>query len=131
MPDDFGLAAGRIGPGVTSAIHAHPVVTQVTYVVAGELTVRMRESGDAAPRTCVVGTGEALVAEPGMPIQFANRTETAVDVLYVTSPAYVTSSGDDYEDAVLLDDWSASLTDEDLRQAAARRVAVLRAQGID
>lgn len=128
MPDEFGLAAGRIGPGVTSAIHVHPVVTQVTYVVAGALTVRMRESEGLAPRTCVVGPGEAFVAEPGMPLQFANRTETAVHVLYVTSPAYVTSGSDGYEDAVLLDDWSAWLSDEDLRRATARRVAVLRAR---
>ena len=128
MPDGLGLAAGRIGPGVTSAIHVHPVVTQVTYVVAGELTVRTRESEGTAPRECAVRPGEALVAEPGMPVQFANRTETAVHVLYVTSPAYVTSDEDGYDDAILLDDWSASLSDEDLRRAAARRNAVLRAR---
>lgn len=125
MPEGVGLAAGRIGPGVTSAIHVHPVVTQVTYVVAGELTVRMRESEGVAPLECAVGPGEAVVAEPGMPIQFANRTETAVHVLYVTSPAYVTSDEDGYDDAILLDDWSASLSDEDLRRAAARRIGVL------
>ena len=131
MPDGFSVAAGRIGPGVTSAIHVHPVVTQVTYVVAGELTVRTRESEGAGPRECAVGPGEALVAEPGMPIQFANRTDTAVHVLYVTSPAYVTSGDDGYDDAVLLDDWSASLSDEDLRRAAGRRLAVLRARRVD
>lgn len=128
MPEGLGLAAGRIGPGVTSAIHVHPVVTQVTYVVAGELTVRMRESEGVAPLECALGPGEAVVAEPGMPIQFANRTEAAVHVLYVTSPAYVSSGNGEYDDAILLDDWSAALSDEDLRRAAARRIAVLRAR---
>ena len=42
---DMSIAAGRVRPGLCSAVHIHPVVTQVTYVVSGRLTVRMKEDG--------------------------------------------------------------------------------------
>ena len=42
---DLSIASGRIGPHVHSSVHMHPVVTQVTYVVSGSLTVRMMEPG--------------------------------------------------------------------------------------
>ena len=94
---------------MTSAIHVHPVVTQVTYVVSGRLTVRMRGPDDAEPNELVAEAGAAFVTEPGVPVQFANDTRTDVHVLYVTSPAYarVRDAGRTvYEDAILLDGWS-------------------------
>ena len=129
MPDGFGLAAGKIRPGVTSAIHVHPVVTQYTYVAGGRLTVRTREPGDDAPREFPVEYGEAVRTDAGVPVQFANDTDTDVHVIYVTSPAYVSVRGDGdtgYEDAVLLDDWLPGLSDADRDRAAVEREEALR-----
>ena len=146
MPDGFGLAAGRIRAGVTSAIHVHPVVTQFTYVASGRLTVRMRAPGQDAPRQFGVERGEAVRTDAGVPVQFANDTDTDVHVLYVTSPPYVSAGADvsagakvsagadvsagaggatAYEDAVVLDDWLPGLSDADRARAAVERAEAL------
>ncbi len=129
IPGGLGLAAGRIRAGVTSAIHAHPVVTQVTYVVSGKLTVRMRGPDDAEPNELVAEAGAAVVTEPGTPVQLANDTDEDIHVLYVTSPAYLSVRKDGrkrYDDAVLLEDWSTPLSDEVRERAEARRATILR-----
>lgn len=129
MPEGLGLAAGRMRPGVTSAIHVHPVVTQVTYVVDGRLTVRMREAGREAPREFVARPGDGVLTPPGVPLQFANETDTDIRVLYVTTPAYVSvheAGRSAYDDAMLLADWSVSLSDADRHRARLRREAALR-----
>ena len=134
MPDGFGLAAGRIRAGVTSAIHVHPVVIQFTYVASGRLIVRMREPGEDTPRQFPVECGEAVRTDAGVPVQFANDTDTDVHVLYVTSPPYLSaradvSAGADgpaaYEDAVVLDDWLPGLSDADRARAAVARAEAL------
>ena len=114
---------------MTSAIHVHPVVTQVTYVVSGRLTVRMRGLDDAEPTELVAEPGAAIVTEPGVPVQLANDTEEDVQVLYVTSPAYLSVRDEGrpvYDDAILLDGWSAPLSDADRERARIERDAVLR-----
>jgi hypothetical protein len=42
---DLSIASGRIGRHVHSSVHMHPIVTQVTYVVSGSLTVRVMDPG--------------------------------------------------------------------------------------
>ena len=114
---------------MTSAIHVHPVVTQVTYVVSGRLTVRMRGPDDAEPNESVAEPGAAIVTEPGIPVQLANRTDEDIHVLYVTSPAYVSVRDDGrsvYDDAILLEGWSAPLSEADRAPARAQRATVLR-----
>lgn len=118
------VAAGRLRPSVVSAIHVHPVVTQITYVVSGCLTVKTVESGEPRPREFTVEAGAAAVTLPGQPVQFRNDTQADVTVLYIVTPGYV--SDDTYDDAVLFDDWSPSLSDEDLADARVRRTAALR-----
>ena len=133
IPDSLGLAAGRIRAGVTSAIHVHPVVTQVTYVVSGSLTVRMRDTDDAEPHELEVEAGAAFVTEPGTPLQLSNDTDEDVHVLYVTSPAYLSVRDEGrpiYDDAILLVGWSVPLSDADRKHARFERDAVLlRTQG--
>ena len=102
---DMGIAAGRIGPGVHSVIHVHPVVTQVTYVTDGMLTVRMREAASQAPYDLSLSRGQAVVTRPGTLFQLRNDSDAPADVLYIVSPSYVfEKEGDDirYDDAVLM-----------------------------
>lgn len=102
----------------------HPIVTQITYVVTGCLTVKTVESGQPTPNEFAAEAGAAVVTAPGQPVQFRNDTQADVTVLYIVTPGYV--SDDAYDDAVLLDDWASSLTDEDLADARVRRAAALR-----
>ena len=117
-------AAGRLRPGVRSAIHVHPVVAQITYVLSGRLTVRTLERGEHAPQAFDVDAGAAVVTEAGVPVQLVNDTQTDVTVLYIVSPPYV--SDDAFDDAVLLDDWNTSLSDTDLALARERHAAAHR-----
>ena len=118
------VAAGRLRPAVASAIHVHPIVTQIAYVVRGCLTVQTLESGQCSPHELAVEAGAAVVTLPGQPVRFRNDTQADVTVLYIVTPGYV--SDDAYDDAVLLDDWASSLSDEDLADARMRRASALR-----
>ena len=133
------MAAGRIGPGVSSAIHVHPALTQITYVTAGTLTVRMRDPDDAVPSRLQVPAGAAALTEPGTLLQLCNETERLVEVLYVSTPAYVLETGPDgavrYEDALILGadwdapavrDWSVDSAASARGQAMARRAEAAR-----
>ena len=117
-------AAGRLRPGVTSAIHMHPVVAQITYVVSGSLTVTTVERGQSGPHAFEVEAGSAVVTEAGVPVQFSNSTQADVRLLYIVMPGYV--SDDAYDDAVLLEDWTSTLSDADLALARESRAAALR-----
>jgi len=110
---DVSVAVGRLAPGVRSAIHAHPVVTQLTYVVAGQLTTLTQDAQDAPPHEVIVNTGEALLTEPGALLELRNDGAEDVRVLYIVTPSYVVERDGDsviYEDAVLLDDWRGPLS---------------------
>lgn len=106
---EMSIAAGRIGPGVDSWIHVHPIVTQVTYVTDGILTVRMRELASPVPYDLSLGRGDAIVTQPGTLFQLRNDSDAPVDVLYIVSPSYVFEMNEDdvrYADAVLMArDW--------------------------
>jgi mannose-6-phosphate isomerase-like protein (cupin superfamily) len=106
------IAAGRIAPGTRSKVHAHPAVTQVTYVVSGDLTVKMKDAGAAQSYVLEVAAGSAVVSEPGALLQLCNETQLNVDVLYIVTPSYVFETGADgqviYDDSILIaQDWDA------------------------
>ena len=110
--EGMSIAAGRIAPGTRSKIHAHPAVTQVTYVVSGDLMVKMQHPGEAQPYMLEVAAGSAVVSEPGALLQLCNETEQNVDVLYIVTPSYVFETGADgqviYDDSTLVaQDWDA------------------------
>lgn len=42
--DAVSIALGRIAAGTSSKIHLHPLVTQTTWVVSGQLTIRMKDT---------------------------------------------------------------------------------------
>lgn len=129
---DVSVAVGRLVPGMRSAIHAHPVVTQLTYVIAGQLTTRTQGAQDAPPREVMVNVGEALLTEPGNLLELRNDGAEDVRVLYIVTPSYVVERDGDrviYEDALLLDDWRGPLSAatraaaREAREAALARLA--------
>ncbi|NIP15864.1 MAG: hypothetical protein GWM88_14520 [Pseudomonadales bacterium] len=117
------VAAGRIGPGVRSAVHVHPVLTQITYVTAGTLTALMRQAGGTEAYRVEVPPGAATRTDCGTLLQLCNETEGTVEVLYVSAPAYILETAADgsvrYEDALMLgEDWDSPAVREWNRDAA-------------
>src|SRR5687767_3405570 len=72
---DMSIASGRIGPGVVSWIHAHPALTQVTYVVSGALTVHMKRPDETSAYPLTLSRGQAVVTPPGTFFQLDNPGE--------------------------------------------------------
>ena len=102
---DMSIAAGRVGPGVCSAVHTHLVVTQVTYVVSGELTVRMKEDGANEFYDLALNPGQAVLTKPRTLLQLRNEGSATAAVLYIVSPSYVCEMDSNavvYDDAVVV-----------------------------
>ena len=102
---EMSIASGRIRPKVHSWVHVHPAVTQVIYLLAGALTVRMKDAVAAEPYDLHLRAGQAVVSEPGTLCQLRNDGDTTAEVLYIVSPSYVLEVEHQqvkYEDAVLV-----------------------------
>src|SRR5690242_7691198 len=102
---ELSIAAGRIGAGVSSAVHVHPVVVHVTYLVSGRLEVQMRDALGGKPYSLNLEPGNAVVTEPGTLFQLRNTTDTTAEVLYIVSPPYVFEKLDGsivYDDAIFV-----------------------------
>jgi len=134
---DMSIAAGRIKPGVTSWIHCHPVLVQVTYVVSGQLTVHMKGPGDASPYRRDLQKGQAVVTSPDTWFQLQNSGTVPAEVLYIVSPTYVFEMEGDkiaHDDAVLVaKSWdepaakqAVSATAAAAHEARARRAEAMR-----
>jgi mannose-6-phosphate isomerase-like protein (cupin superfamily) len=106
---EMGIAVGRIRPGVHSQIHVHPFLVQVTYVVSGGLSIRMKDLGADAAYDLALAAGQAVVTPAGTLFQLRNDADALAEVLYIVSPSYVFEQADGkviYDDAVLLgNDW--------------------------
>jgi mannose-6-phosphate isomerase-like protein (cupin superfamily) len=105
--DGFSLAAGVIEPGLSSKIHLHPFVTQVTYVQSGRLIVWMRGPGDVKPYSLELLSDQACLTEPRTFFQLVNPAYEPCHVLYIVSPPFMFETGPTgnvvYNDAVVLD----------------------------
>jgi mannose-6-phosphate isomerase-like protein (cupin superfamily) len=102
---EMSIAAGRVRPRLHSAVHVLPVVTQVTYVVAGELTVRMKERDASASYDLRVKAGQAVVTRPGTLLQLRNDGNAVAQALYIVSPSFVfelNAGAVVYDDAVVV-----------------------------
>jgi mannose-6-phosphate isomerase-like protein (cupin superfamily) len=86
---DLSIAAGRIRPRMHSSVHMHPIVTQVTYVVSGSMTVRMKDARAEEAYELSVQPGSAVITQPRTLFQLLNDTDAVADVLYIVSPSYV------------------------------------------
>jgi quercetin dioxygenase-like cupin family protein len=136
LADDMSIAAGRIQPGTWSAIHFHPLITQVTYVTGGKLSVKMKGPEADGPYLLHVPAGSVVVTQPGTLLQLGNETDQMTEVLYISSPAYVLVVGEDdeagYDDALLAgSNWDsiAGTTERERASAGAearRRQALAR-----
>ena len=107
--EDFSLAAGEIGPHRYSKVHVMPLVTQVTFVLQGELEVWMKDADQIAPYSLRLKTEQAILTRPGTFLQFQNNSHAPCRVLYIVSPAYVFLMEEGrvvYDDSVALEeDW--------------------------
>jgi mannose-6-phosphate isomerase-like protein (cupin superfamily) len=99
------LPQEKLAQAFTLWLQVHPVVTNITYVVAGALTVRMKETG-VEEHDLHVTAGEAILIEPGTLSQLRNDGDDEAQVLYIVSPSYVFEAvGEDppiYDDAVMV-----------------------------
>lgn len=110
LMDGFSIAAGDIEPGNSSKIHLMPVTSQVTFVLEGELEVRMKEPARAAPYSVKLTRHQAVLTKPFVFLQFINRSDRMCRVLYLVSPPYLFSLDDagniEYDDSITFDeDW--------------------------
>jgi hypothetical protein len=96
-----------IEPGISSKIHLHPFVTQVTYVRSGRLIVWMRGPKDAKPFSLELEGDQACLTEPGVFFQLVNPAYEPCQVLYIVSPPFVYETGPTgnvvFNDAVVFD----------------------------
>jgi mannose-6-phosphate isomerase-like protein (cupin superfamily) len=89
----LGVAEGRIAPGEWG-VHAHGSLEQVSYVLEGEVVVRMRDTRGGPVHRVQLKRGQALVTLPTQSLSFANVGETAARVLFVCSPPYPADDSD-------------------------------------
>ncbi len=109
--DGFSLSAGDIEPHSQSKIQVMPHVTQVTFVVRGELQIVMKDTQTRDPYTLRLAEQQAVITEPGTFFQLVNPTDVMCRVLYIVSPPYVFDRQDGqilYDDTIAFDeDWQA------------------------
>jgi hypothetical protein len=104
------IATGEIPAGCASKPHLHPVVTQVTWLLAGALRVRMKDPHVVQPYELTLRSGQAVLTEPMTFLQLVNPHRTRVArLLYLVTPAYIHLPGEGgYDDAVVLEQtWEA------------------------
>lgn len=110
MVGDMSLALGEIPPGITSKIHVHPVVSQLTFVISGRLKVRMKDASNEEPYALNLGPEQSVMTEAGTFFQLINDSDENCRALYVVTPSFIfecDSAGRVlYNDAMVLDeDW--------------------------
>jgi hypothetical protein len=104
------LAIGLIAPFTSSRIHVHPIVTLITWVIQGQLTIKMKDKDNPKPYELEIGPEQAALIAPGTIIQHINSTDMICRAIYIVSPAYVYLPTSDattgYDDAIILyRDW--------------------------
>ncbi len=86
---------GRIPPRPEPyPIHLHGALEQVTYVLAGHITVTTWDAGSSAPVSVDAGPGDAFLTLPLQTLAFANAGPDEARVLFICAPAYPPDDGD-------------------------------------
>lgn len=115
---EVSIAEGLLPSATKSRIQFHPHTCLITFVLDGELTVRMQGPRDDYRTPLLLSPGEAVITERGSYLQLINDSSTECRVLYIVTPAYVfLLEGDvvEYDDAVVLDDGWDALRERDWR----------------
>ena len=106
--DDFSLALGEIPPLTVSRIHLHPIVTQLTWVVKGQLTVKMKEPVCDTPYTLELNAGEGALTRPDTFFQLFNSGSVPCQALYFVTPAFIFETDEKgllvYSDAIVFEE---------------------------
>lgn len=110
MVGEMSLALGEIPPHTVSKIHVHPVVSQLTWVISGELKVMMKDISRDEPYTLCLGSEQSVMTEAGTFFQLINDGDENCRVLYVVTPSFIFECDDAgrilYNDAIVLEkDW--------------------------
>jgi len=109
--DGFSLSAGDIEPKSQSKIQVMPHVTQVTFVVRGELEIVIKDAKSRDPYAFRLAEQQAVITKPSTFFQLINPADVMCRVLYIVSPPYVFDRQDSqilYDDTVVFDeDWQA------------------------
>jgi len=87
--ENLSLALGVIPPSTDSRIHLHPLVSQVTWVVEGNLAVKMKEPSIDKPYLLELQQHEAVLTKAGTFFQLINRGSVPCQTLYVVTPAFI------------------------------------------
>ncbi|MCA1669220.1 MAG: cupin domain-containing protein [Thermomicrobia bacterium] len=86
---------GRIPPRPEPyPIHLHGALEQVTYVLAGRITVTTWDAEADRATTFAAAAGEAFVTVPLQTLAFANAGPEEARVLFICAPAYPPDSSD-------------------------------------
>jgi hypothetical protein len=105
LSDGVSLAVGEIAPASRSHIHIHPIVTLITWIISGELHLRMKDPVSLSPYTLQLHPEQAAVSRPQTFLQHINNSSQPCRVLYIVSPAYVFVLDDQgqvvYDDAIV------------------------------
>ncbi|MEZ5941793.1 MAG: hypothetical protein R3C18_10395 [Planctomycetaceae bacterium] len=106
LQEGLSVAQANLPPGVTSLIHVHPVVSQFTWVLEGELTVTMKDAASDSPYTQTIIACEGVQTNPGTFFQLENRDANTCKALYIVTPAFVFETDETgqvrYNDAIVL-----------------------------
>jgi len=111
LAERVSISLGYISPHAASKIHLHPIVTQVTWVISGQLTAVMKDPAAHAPYALDLAAEQAALTLPLTFFQLVNRSDAECRVLYIVTPAFVfevSASGEVlYNDALVFEgDWN-------------------------
>ncbi len=105
--DDVSFTFGRIPPGVTSKIHLHPVIKQLTWILSGRLTIKMKDPTSETAYALELSENQMSLTEAGTFFQMINTNDEECRVLYVNAPGFIFELAKDgsvlYNDALVLD----------------------------
>ncbi len=82
------LAQGKLEPKQRSAIHVHPFVEHVTFVLTGKLEMIIKDPEENETYTLKLGKHQAAVTRPGSFQQLVNPLNSMVKTLYIVSPPF-------------------------------------------
>lgn len=101
------LAYGELDPGEKSHVHVHPIITHLTWVVSGTLTVGMKDVANPDMYYLEVNERETVLTEPGTFFQLLNNSGKQCQVLYIVAPAFIYEVDQEgkvlYNDQIVLD----------------------------